>query len=322
MVVFNVAIGVIQEWRAKQQLDQINLLNHPQVVVVRRMASGADEERTVDPAEIVKGDLIRATTGDQIVVDGKLVGDGQLELDESLLTGESDQVSKRAGDTVRSGSICVSGNALYCAEQVGANSYAAQLTTQARKFRAVKTPLQRQIDFALGVLITIAIALGILEIVYSVISEMPFTSSVQAASVIVGIVPQGLFVAVLVSYSLGAVRISRQGALVQQTNAVESLSNIDVLCTDKTGTLTANQLKFGAVLPLGGADAGEIERRTRHLHPQCPHQQQNQRGDWAQSWPEPPHPPWPMCPFPRPASGARSLLMNRSKARMCWVPTK
>ena len=167
-------------------------------------------------------------------------------------------MSKHTGDTVRSGSICISGNALYCAEQVGANSYAAQLTHQARKFRTVKTPLQRQIDFALGVLITIAIGLGILEAVLSIISEMPFTSSMQAASVIAGIVPQGLFVAVLVSYSLGAVRISRRGALVQQTNAVESLSNINVLCTDKTGTLTANQLKFGELVPLGDADAHEV----------------------------------------------------------------
>ena len=136
--VFSALIRTVQEIRAKQQLDQIALLVHPQAMVVR---DGG--EQLVDAAELTAGDLIHLRTGDQALADGIVVGDSSAEVDESLLTGESDLVRKRAGDRIFSGSFCVSGALRYTAEAVGDESYAGQLSTSARTYQAVATPLER-----------------------------------------------------------------------------------------------------------------------------------------------------------------------------------
>jgi cation-transporting ATPase E len=143
LALVNALIGTFQELRAKRQLDRISLLSRSPVTVVR---DGA--ERAIDPAALVRGDLIRVRAGDQVLVDGRVIGAGKLELDESLLTGEPDLVPKRADDLLRSGSFCVSGDAHYEAEQVGAASFANQLTKTVRAFQLSRTPLQRQVGFA------------------------------------------------------------------------------------------------------------------------------------------------------------------------------
>lgn len=250
LVFINSAIGIYQEMRAKRQLDQIALINRPKAIALRRRTTGAhDEEMQLDPAELVQDDVLVLQPGEQAVLDGEVL-EGRAELDESLLTGESDLIAKQASDTVMSGSFCVNGRALYRATKVGGASYANQLAGKARAFRSVRTPLQKEIDFTLRILMTIALVIGFFMFVSALVNQLPLTTSVQAAAVIAGIVPNGLVMAVLVAYSLGAVRIARKGALVQQTNAIESLSNVDVLCTDKTGTLTANQITFHTAIPL------------------------------------------------------------------------
>jgi len=197
----------------------------------------------------VEDDVLVLQPGEQAVQDGELI-EGSAELDESLLTGESDLIAKKIGDTVMSGSFCVTGRALYRATKVGKESYANQLAGKARAFRSVKTPLQKEVDFTLRILMVIALVIGFFMLVSALVNQLPLVSSVAAAAVIAGIVPNGLVLAILVAYSLGAVRIAQKGALVQQTNAIESLSNVDVLCTDKTGTLTANKISFHSVVPL------------------------------------------------------------------------
>jgi cation-transporting ATPase E len=251
LVFINSVVGIYQELRAKRQLDQIALINRPKAIVLRRPASDAShsEEIQIDPAELVQDDVLVLQPGEQAVLDGELI-EGSAELDESLLTGESDLITKHAGDAVLSGSFCVTGRALYRATKVGKESYANQLAGKARAFRSVKTPLQKEIDFTLRILMTIALVIGFFMLVSALVNQLPLVSSVAAAAVIAGIVPNGLVLAVLVAYSLGAVRIAQKGALVQQTNAIESLSNVDVLCTDKTGTLTANQISFHSAVPL------------------------------------------------------------------------
>ena len=249
----NALISTAQEVRAKRQLDRIALLSTPAVAVVRE-----GRERGVDPAELVVGDVVRIGTGDQVVVDGAVLGDGALEVDESLLTGEPDLIPKRAGDRLFSGSFCVTGTGYMEAEKVGAESFANRLTATARGFAATKTPLQRRVDLVVRFVMLIVAFMSTIILVTALFEGLPEVRLVQIAAVLTGQVPYGLFLMVSVAYALGASAIARQGALVQQVNAVESLSNVDVLCMDKTGTLTANRLVFDGVHPLGGASAEEV----------------------------------------------------------------
>src|SRR5215204_5140818 len=254
VVLANVAVSVFQEVRAKRKLDEIALLTRPTAKVIRD-----GREQDVDPAEIVRGDLLMVGPGDQIVVDGA-VGGGTMEVDESQLTGESDLVRKRDGDQVFSGSFCVTGSAHYEAQRIGAASFANQVTAGARAERRVLTPLQREINGMIRLMILVAGFLMVVLSVSAVAYRTPFVELVQNLVVVIGLVPQGLLLAIVVAYALGAMRVAGQGALVQQTNAIESLSNVDTFCLDKTGTLTTNRLQVEDVLPLG-IDRGDLQRR-------------------------------------------------------------
>lgn len=248
IVAMNVVIGVIQEARAKRQLDQIALLTRPRATVIRD-----GEEQEVDPSELVLGDVLVANPGDQIVLDGKAISASEVEVDESLLTGEADSIPKQVGDPVYSGSFCVAGRLIYEAEKVGAESYANQITTSARAFTVVKTPLQTNIDFVIRILVLLAAQMGILLAMAIFINQTPAVESARMAAVIAGLIPNGLFFMISIAYAMGAVRMAGRGALIQRSNAVESMSNVNVLCLDKTGTLTANRINFHAVHPLGVA---------------------------------------------------------------------
>ncbi|MCA9979954.1 MAG: HAD-IC family P-type ATPase [Anaerolineales bacterium] len=250
LVFLNIAVSVAQEIRAKRKLDQIALLSRPRINVLR---DGAEVE--IDPARIVKDDLVVVEPGDQIVVDGPVVGTGEAFMDESLLTGESDLVLKREGDELLSGSFCVTGKLYYRAEKIGEESYANKLTQTARKFQVVKTPMQKDVDFVIRILIASAGFLAfILFMVGAWFLEVSDERLVQATAVIVGQIPYGLFFIVGVTYALAAVRIAEKGALTQQLNAVEALSNVDILCTDKTGTLTTNRIQYEQLVPLSATD--------------------------------------------------------------------
>src|SRR5918911_888274 len=197
---------------------------------------------------------------DQIVVDGTVVGDGTMEVDESQLTGESDLVRKRAGDQVFSGSFCTTGSATFEAQQIGAVSFANRVTAGARAERHVVTPLQREINGMIRLMLLVAAFLMVVLTVSAVAAREPFVELVQKLVVVIGLVPQGLLLAIVVAYALGAVRVAGQGALVQQTNAIESLSNVDTFCLDKTGTLTTNRLQVHDVHPFDiGRD--DLQRR-------------------------------------------------------------
>lgn len=258
LVLLNVAVSVVQEGRAKQKLDRIALLSRPKAVVIRD-----GRQRAIDPAEVVLGDSLVLRPGDAVVVDGQILGDGTVEVDESLLTGESAPVRKQSGDPLYSGSFCVSGAALYEAQKVGSSSLVSRLTAEARTFRVVKTPLQREIDFIVRLLVVLVTQLALLLTISFLVRGIPVVEGVRIAAVVIGLVPQGLFLMTTVSYALGAVRVAGRGALVQRANAVESTSNVTVLCLDKTGTLTTNRLRLEEVDavpgPLGLSEA-ELRR--------------------------------------------------------------
>jgi cation-transporting ATPase E len=247
LVLLNVVVGVAQEIRAKRKLDRIALLTRPKATVIRD-----GKKREVDPSEVVLGDVLVALPGDQVVVDGRIVGGGRVEVDESPLTGESERVRKVSGDTVYSGSFCVGGMAIYEAEKVGADCLINELTSGARAFRQVKTPLQREIDLIIRVLVLVVAQLGILLAISYAVRGIPVVESVRVAAVIVALVPQGLFFMTTVSYAMGILRVAGKGALIQETNGVESISNVNLLCMDKTGTLTTNRLQLHALCAMAG----------------------------------------------------------------------
>ena len=250
----NVLVGLVQEIRAKRVLDRIALLTRPTARVIRDSLS-----REIDPAELVLGDLIAIGPGDQMLVDGILTGEGRIDVDESLLTGESEPVGKTAGAELYSGSYCVSGSAVYEATKVGEECLAHRITAGARAFRRVYTPLQRQISLVVRVVLFVAGSFGLILVGAAIVDRLSPVEVVRIAIVVIGLVPNGLFLAISAAYALGAVRIAGHGALVQQANAVESLSNVDVLCLDKTGTLTSGHLQLAEVQPLG-VDAAHASR--------------------------------------------------------------
>lgn len=254
VILGGILINICQEIWAKRKLDEIALLNRPKVTVIRET-----QEKNIDPAEIVLGDILLVRSGDQIVVDGVVVGEGIMEVDESLLTGESDMIRKFAGESVFSGSFCVSGSACCEVQKVGTETLAYQLTTGARAFRQVLTPLQREINVVIRVFMLIACFLWILVSISFLSRSYSLSDLLQRAAVIAGLVPAGLLLAITLAYGLGAVKMIGQNVLIQQANAVESLSNVDVLCLDKTGTLTTNEINLERIYPL---DINEGELRS------------------------------------------------------------
>ncbi len=247
VVMINAIVSMAQEVRAKQMLDRIAFLTRPKATVVR---DGV--EREIPPAMVVQGDLLVIRSGDQFVADGHLEGDGRVEADESLLTGEADLVLKHAGDPVSSGTFCVTGRALYRAEQVGAASIANCLAAGARAFRHLVTPLQRDINLLIQILVLIAVFIEALILGNALYEHVPLVEVVRRSVVITGIIPVGLFLSITVTYALGAARLAGRGVLIQQPNAIEALSHVDVLCLDKTGTLTTGRLRLAEIVPLTG----------------------------------------------------------------------
>lgn len=236
--VVNTAIAIFQEIRAKKALDKVSLLLKKSVIVIR---DGKEQE--IEQNDIVKDDLIKIGRGDQIPVDGIVVSSNKMEIDESLLTGESHPINKKEGEEILSGSFCISGNGYYRAQKVGGESYAAQVTDLAKKFKFSITPLQRKINFIVKMLFTIALVLVALEIVFATpatFDDVPFIR--KMATILISLIPQGLVLMVSVSYAIGIYRISKIGAIIQRLNAIESFSNIRIVCMDKTGTLTQNKL--------------------------------------------------------------------------------
>src|SRR6185436_15316626 len=185
-----------------------------------------------------------------------------LEMDESLLTGESDSVPKRTGDPVYSGSFCLTGAGLLRAEGIGAASYANRVTGIARAARDTLTPLQRNLNFVIQCLVALMVVIAALQMVGARNTGVDAVDALRFTLVIVtSFVPAGLVLAITVSLSAAAVRVGRHGTLVQRLSALESLGNLSVLCTDKTGTLTRNVLIVTRVEPLDGGGEAAVTAR-------------------------------------------------------------
>ena len=248
VAIINIVVAVIQEISSKQKLDQIALLTKPKARVLR-IVNNIAQEQIIDPLTIVTEDILIASQGDQILVDG-IVLEGKIEVDESQLTGESDPIKKIINSDISSGSFVTSGQVIYQATLVGSNSIANKLAQQARTFRSVSTPLQQEIDSVVKILIIVVSFFLSLALLRSFLDNNTGFETITMVAVIVGIVPHSLFMMMTLAYGLGAVRMLKKGAMVQQLNAVESLSNVDVLCLDKTGTLTTNQIQLDQIIDI------------------------------------------------------------------------
>jgi len=246
VLVTNALIGIAQELRAKRTLDRLAVLSAPRVRVIR---DGTPREMAV--ADLVAGDLVDLRAGDQLVADGVVRASASLEADESLLTGESEPVDKRAGDRLLSGSFVVAGSGGYQATAVGADAYARKLAAQARRFAPVHSELMDGIN---RILRYVTWAIGPMAVLL-VISQLHGRQTVRAAATgtvaaLVGMVPQGLVLLTSVAFGAAAVTLARRRVLVQQLPAVEGLARVDVVCFDKTGTLTDGTIAFDSLVRL------------------------------------------------------------------------
>lgn len=249
-VLANIIVGVVQEVQAKWALDKLALLSVQQVTVRRDGVS-----LIVPLQEVVRDDLIELHPGDRAPVDGPVVMSQMLEMDESLLTGESDPMPKQIGDMVLSGSFCLAGTGLFRAEKIGSESYAARISQSSRTYKRSLTPLQQKIDAVVEIFVLALVIAGFLHVAASLNSGRSMVDTLRYGAVIINsFVPAGLVLSISVALALGAVEISRQHTLIQRINAVDSMNSVRVLCTDKTGTLTQNKLSVKSIVPLQGTD--------------------------------------------------------------------
>ncbi|MGX7695801.1 HAD-IC family P-type ATPase [Gordonia polyisoprenivorans] len=250
LIVANSGIGIIQEVRAKRTLDRLAIVGQTRPRVRR---DGQVHE--LPPAEVVIDDIIEVGAGDQIVVDGEVVESLVLDVDESLLTGEADAVDKAAGDKILSGSFVVSGSGAYRATKVGADAYASQLAAEASKFTLVSSELMSGINEILKVITWLLIPAGILTIVNQLfISGNGLRASLLGmVAALVPMVPEGLVLMTSIAFAVGVVRLGRRQCLVNELPAIEGLARVNVVCADKTGTLTENGMRLSEVRGVGDA---------------------------------------------------------------------
>ncbi|MCZ4519683.1 HAD-IC family P-type ATPase [Rhodococcus ruber] len=255
LIVANSGIGIIQEIRAKRTLDRLAIVgqNKPQV---RREG----KSKQIPPDEVVLGDIVELGPGDQIVVDGEVIETASLEIDESLLTGEADTVHKLQAAQVLSGSFVVSGSGAYRATKVGRDAYAAKLAEEASKFTLVKSELRSGIDKILKFITYLMIPAGALIIYNQLFSSgqalRPALNGMVAA--LVPMVPEGLVLMTSIAFAVGVIRLGQRQCLVQELPAIEGLARVDVVCADKTGTLTENGMRLSELVLMDELDSDSV----------------------------------------------------------------
>lgn len=248
LIIVNSGIGIVQELRAKRTLDNLAVVGEGKPVVRR---DGTSLE--IGREDVVLDDLIEIGPGDQVIVDGEVIEASYLEVDESLLTGESDPLLKAVGHQVMSGSYVVAGVGAFRATRVGHDSYAAQLTAEASKFSLVKSELQSGINQILRLITWLLIPVGLATIFVQWNQPGVWQDKILAtAGALVPMVPEGLVLLTSLAFAVGVVRLGQLNVLVQELPAIEGLARVDVVCADKTGTLTENGLQFGELEPLNG----------------------------------------------------------------------
>jgi cation-transporting ATPase E len=257
VIIANTLIGIIQELRAKRTLDQLTVVNAPKVTAIR---DGKPQQMAVN--KLVLGDVMDLLPGQQIVADSVVLTATNLEVDESLLTGEADPIAKAPGDELLSGSFVVAGNARAEVDKVGADAYAAQLAEEARKFTLVHSELRSSIDRIVTLVTWALVPTGIALFIRRLTDPESSVRAglVESVGLVVAMVPEGLILLTSVAFTVGVVRLARKRTLVKELAAIEVLARVDVICIDKTGTLTSGSMDVAETVMLGDdADSGQAE---------------------------------------------------------------
>ena len=252
----NTVIGIVQEIRAKRAVDRLTLVAARPVKVVR-----GGEKQEVSPEAIVRDDIAEFGQGDQICADG-ILRSGELWVDESLVTGEADAVAKAEGDEIRSGSIVLAGRGRVQLTAVGADSFAAKLAQEAKKNpKARKSEMMRSLDKLIKFVGILLVPVGIVLFhqEYFVL-QLDLRDSVEGTvAALVGMIPEGLYLLTSIAMAASALKLSRNKVLVQDMNCIETLARVDVLCVDKTGTITESDMEVENLIPLSDRTPEELE---------------------------------------------------------------
>ncbi len=260
VLIANAGIGIVQELRAKRTLDRLSVLTAPKAHVVR---DGQVQEVPVD--RVVLDDVLELAPGMQVVVDGDVLASDGLELDESLLTGESESVEKAPGDEAMSGSFVAAGAGRMVATAVGADAYAVKLALEAKRFALTRSELRDGVDQILRWVTIAIVPTAALLFVSQLRHHDSWHQAVRGAVAgTVAMVPEGLVLLMSLAFAVAVLRLAKRNVLVQELPAVEGLARVDVLCIDKTGTLTAGKLSVVAVeTARRGAERGRCARGDR-----------------------------------------------------------
>ncbi|NFA62137.1 cation-translocating P-type ATPase [Clostridium botulinum] len=257
VIITNTIIGMFQEIRAKSILERLSVINEKSVDVIRE---GKIDNINIE--EIVLDDIIVLKSGDQILVDCELLSNNEIEVDESLITGESDSILKKENDRLLSGSFVSSGNAYAKVINVGKNTYAAKLAEEAKQFKLINSELQTSINKIFKIIMWLAIPIGLLltftQLFY--VKKSLQDALLGSVSGIVGMVPEGLVLLTSATFVVAVKRLSKWDTLIQELPATEVLARVDVLCLDKTGTITKGDLKVTEVQCLNNEDIKYIDK--------------------------------------------------------------
>lgn len=283
VIIINTGIGIVTELRAKRTLDRLSILVASDFLVHR---DGKDVE--VSHNEIVLDDLLWIRAGEQVPADGQIIQTWGLELDESMLTGESRTVRHKVGEQVYSGATAVSGMALVKVNAVGSHSYAATLTAQAKVYKKTVSDLNKGINTILKFMTFLVVPLCILLILSQIHTVGGWGTAlstgewrqavVSAVAGVVGMIPEGLVLLTSLNFAVAAMRLARHNTLVQELESVETLARVDALNLDKTGTITDGGIAFNRLVMLGSANATAEQAATQSLYDCCNEEQPNGTG--------------------------------------------
>ena len=283
VIIINTGIGIVTELRAKRTLDKLSILVASEFLVHR---DGRDVE--VPHNEIVLDDLLWIRAGEQVPADGQIIQTWGLELDESMLTGESRTVRHKVGEQVYSGATAVSGMALVKVNAVGSHSYAATLTAQAKVYKKTVSDLNKGINTILKFMTFLVVPLCILLILSQIHTVGGWGTAlstgewrqavVSAVAGVVGMIPEGLVLLTSLNFAVAAMRLARHNTLVQELESVETLARVDALNLDKTGTITDGGIAFNRLVMLGSANATAEQAATQSLYDCCNEEQPNGTG--------------------------------------------
>ncbi len=252
VILANLFIGIIQEIRAKNTLDKLSVLNAPKALVVRE-----GRQFSIPAEELVLDDIVIFKAGNQICADA-IVVDGEVSVNESLLTGESDEISKKPGDELMSGSFIVSGECYARLDKVGEDSYISKLTLEAKAMNSEEqSEMIRVLDKLVGVVGILIIPIGLLlfgqQFFFSGASFSKSITSMVAA--VIGMIPEGLYLLASVALVVSVMRLASKKVLVHDMKCIETLARVNVLCVDKTGTITENTMEVNGEIPMDGYDS-------------------------------------------------------------------